>query len=490
MPPLPNGSGSRDIDAVLCRVRETVSTHRMIAAGDRVAVAVSGGPDSVALLDILDILAKEHNVELAVAHVNHGLRPEADADAAFVEKLAARYHRAFFPRTVAVAALSRKRRMGIEECARTERYAFFHRLVTHEGFDKVALGHHADDNAEQVLMALVRGAGPEGLAGIPPVRDAFIVRPLLALTRATISRYVRTRGLVCRTDATNADPRFTRNRVRHRLLPLIRAEFNPAIVGSLNRHAVIAADENRWLAALVDELWKTVAVEATPAGICLDADAVNALPHAARRRVLRRAIQRLRGDLRRFGMEHIEAMVNLAQRSSRAGIDLPDGVRAEISGTCLRLTQQSSPARGRRRRPASATFEYAVSSPPESLLRIALKETGATIVLRPVPAPVDFSRGSGHQVAFFDMDTIDFPLLIRSVRAGDRMIPLGLGHHKKVARLLMDRKIPRDHRREVPIIADQRKIIWVAGVCISDRVRLTAHTRRALRAEWRLPGTI
>jgi tRNA(Ile)-lysidine synthase len=241
---------------VLRTVRETIARHKMFEPGDSVLVAVSGGPDSVALIHILNTISREYSIRLAVAHLNHSLRErESDRDAEFVEALAEHFDWPFYLEKKDVRGFRRRRHLSLEEAARQVRYAFFDATASNEGFKKIALGHHGDDNAELVLMNLLRGSGPLGLSGIAPVRDSKIVRPLIDLKRSQILEYISEKKIAFVTDSSNRDPAYRRNKIRHHLIPELKKFYNPAIVDSLNRLGAIVQAENKWFDGAIEPVF-------------------------------------------------------------------------------------------------------------------------------------------------------------------------------------------------------------------------------------------
>ncbi len=317
----------------------------MVAAGDRIGIAVSGGADSVALLRVLLELRGELGVVLSVVHLNHRLRgAEADADAAFVAELAATHGVELHATSQDAAVIARAQELSLEAAGRQLRYQFFARLQ--EGkVDRVATGHTADDQAETVLLRLIRGAGTRGLAGIHATRTSQhlqggrgegrkqIIRPLLGVRRAAIEAYLRSIGQPWREDATNRDPKFLRNRVRHELMPLLERDFNPAAVRALCDTAEIAAaEEVFWeeqIGALVSKETETQPAASLPVNL------LRAQPVAMQRRLVRRLADAARLAL---DFQHVEAVREFATAKGKAELAvLPRGWRAVIEGGQLRF---------------------------------------------------------------------------------------------------------------------------------------------------------
>src|ERR1039458_102177 len=284
----------------------TIGRYGMFAAGDRVAVAVSGGGGSGCLLEVLLEVASRWDLRLSVVHVNHHLRgAESDGDAEFVRGLAAERGLGF-----TVCDLDLSGAGNLEQAARAGRLKFFHGLVARGTVERVALGHTRSDQAETVLFRLLRGSGAAGLAAIRPVTERGLVRPLLEAERSEVEGYLRERGMVWREDASNASRGFARNRIRHELLPQLAREWNPAIVETLAHTAEIALGEEAYWREEVARLAETH-LRRKGGGVLLEAGVLAGLPVAAGRRLVRRVLEEAKGDLRGIEFGHVAAVLEL-----------------------------------------------------------------------------------------------------------------------------------------------------------------------------------
>ena len=275
--------------------------HEMIKKGETVLVAVSGGADSLALLYGLYALRPQLNCQFHVAHLNHCLRSDADADADFVQQHAARLELPCTVRRTEVTRLAKQRKLSVEAAGRSARYQFYEELCTEVGAAKVALGHHRDDTAETVLMNLIRGCGTAGLKGIAPVRDIKVIRPLVGFTREQIEAYLTSIGVIPQYDSTNTDKRYLRNRIRHELIPLLESNYNPNISIGLNRNADVLEAESEYLDAIAQAAFKGCRIADTDkvAGrnsIVLNRTKFREYHIALQRRVLRQSISEILGD--------------------------------------------------------------------------------------------------------------------------------------------------------------------------------------------------
>lgn len=294
------------MDEVHERVRQTIVAARLLTRGDRVLVGVSGGPDSVALLHLLVSLKEELGLWLSVVHMDHQLRPESARDARFVEDLARRFELPVTIVTRDVRADSKSRGLSLEDGARQIRYEAFLEVARQQRADRLALGHTADDQAETVMMRLVRGAGIAGLTAIPltrPLGEILLIRPLLEVWRHEILAYLTTHGLSVRQDATNSDLYFLRNRIRAKLLPLLEQEYNPNIKALLNQLADQCRTDAAFLQAAAKRHWKRL-VKSQNGHLAIRIEAFLQQPKALQRQLMRLVIQQLQGDLTGFEFRH------------------------------------------------------------------------------------------------------------------------------------------------------------------------------------------
>lgn len=486
-------SGAPLAGGLLKKVTATIGAHGMFHSGARVLVGVSGGPDSVALLDVLVSLGKPKPGAIGVAHAHHGLRgPAADRDAAFAAELAKNYQLPFFSAHLDVAGYRKNRRCSTEEAGRRLRYDFLNSVAEAHGYHRIALGHHRDDNAELVLMFLLRGSGPRGLSGIPPVREGRIVRPLIDTTRDQILDYLAARRLTWVSDESNTDLRILRNRIRHRLMPQLIREYNPRIQQTLSRLAAIMRCEEQWIEtgvmpAIYDAVIKSAAENDR---LNLSAEAFDRLSLAARRRVIRKAIRTIKGDLRRITYEHVETVIGLlSTKRVGARCDLPDAVSLEITPQGGTLWRRAGPGRhrpGQASRRSGPAFEYHIRPVgPTDLKEIHLKEVKARLeISRLDVGDLPDLNSAGPGIAFFDYDRLVFPLILRNVLPGDRFQPLGLQGTQKVKKYFIDNKVNRIKRLNCPLLVSGGRIIWLVGHRIDDGAKVTRRTRRVLKAEF------
>lgn len=481
-----NGFHNFNIEKRIHRtVDRTLRTYRMVQNGDAVLIGVSGGPDSVALVHILLACAPAYSLRIAIAHLNHCLRQkESDRDEAFVTALAKRLDLPHHVEKEDVRHYQKHHHLSLEEAAREVRYRFLHATATRHGYDRIALGHHADDNAELILMCLLRGSGPLGLSGMPPVRDEKIIRPLIQLRRSQIMHYVTAKELDYIEDSSNRDAQFLRNKIRNQLIPELKAEYNPKLIVSLNRLAAILDAEHQMIADVIQPIFEKAMIFEKQGNLGLAIKELHQQPLAVKRRLIREAILRVKGNLQRIAFVHIEAVMRLVQRGPRAGIlDLPDRIRICRDDDILFVSREAQSLRQGAAAPSLSTmpaYEYQLAEPGV----IGIKEAAVQICFSEIPKDkVSDWRQPDPRIVFIDMDKIRFPLVIRNFCPGDRFSPLGISGRQKLKKFFIDHKIGRAERASCPIVLSRNEIIWVAGYRLDNAVKITPRTRRILRAE-------
>jgi len=449
-------------------VRETVRRCAMLAPGDRVLVAVSGGVDSVVLLHVLREMESEFDLDLVVAHLNHGWRGEAsDADARFVASLAKDAGLELVSESIAAGASAAHANLGREGAAREARRAFLAKTADRLDADRIALGHTASDRAETILFHLTRGAGSDGLGGIDAT-SGRIVRPLIEVARDEILTYANAQCLAWREDASNADLSFARNRIRHRVLPELE-RINPRSTEAICRAGDLAGDAARVEGFVVGEFWPDLATGERPGELCLRRSSLARLPIEVRRLVLREGFRRVRGDLAGIERKHVDCVAELAAaESGHRSADLPR-VHVRVDGNAVTLSTASPPV---------ATHWES----PVELGRNSFEERGFSLDLsvvgreggRPQIDPAD------RAVEVADAERVAFPLEVRNRRPGDRFTPLGMEGTVRLKDFLINERVPFFDRGDVPLLCDRERILWVAGVRLSNDVRTSEATRRFL----------
>jgi tRNA(Ile)-lysidine synthase len=462
---------------MLTKIRSVLSA--LLTPGEPLLVGVSGGADSVALLHSLIQLGSKDSGQgwrLHVCHLNHQLRgADSDADAEFVRQLAQRHGLPFTIEKRDVATLAADRKLSLEDAARRARHKFLAAVAEQTGIKTLALAHTADDQVETFLLKLLRGAGATGLSGMELERQLGgmrVIRPLLGVRRNEILDYLATEKVSWREDASNADPRFTRNRIRHVLLPLLEREFNPAVRETLLRTVEILRDEDSYLTHHVSNAVYSPACS----GDEIDIEALAGWPPAVQRRVVRLWL----GSETEFGFEHIEAVRELAVSDSpSAEVHLPEDliVYREYDELKKVRREELEPVRGK--------WPLAISG--ETVIR----ELGVKFICH--PEPIEGSRSLPKEILrsaqndkkseeSLDLGSLGDSPFIRTWQEGDRFQPLGMSGEKKLQDFFVDEKVPRRVRGRTPLLcAADGRISWVVGVRIADPFKIGKNTRRILR---------
>ncbi|MBW1690598.1 MAG: tRNA lysidine(34) synthetase TilS [Deltaproteobacteria bacterium] len=449
-------------------VLSTIREHKMINSGERVIVAVSGGPDSVCLLEILFQLREILNICLIVAHLDHGLRPgEDESETEFVEKLASRLGLAFTHERA--AQLANAHGSSLEETAREIRYKFFERSLKEHHAQRVALGHNKNDQAETVLMNILRGTGSSGLSGMPPVRDNLFIRPLIKTTRDELLAYLREKDLSYMTDSSNLEKKHLRNRMRLELIPSLLT-YQPRLIEHLNDLAFLCREENRFMEQEARKCLQDMVSNSSEGTFDLPLAVVTGLPSPLKYRVIREAIKRAKGNLRRVHFRHIRAITDLVEnRKPQAGINLPDHVVVKKIYDRLRFSRAEEPE--------AVDFSYAITGAGI----IPIREINMSIACEEVPRQRFTGRSQSDRECFLDLEALRWPLKVRNFRAGDKFMPLGLNGFKKLKDLFIEQRIPSGDRKRIPILESNGDIAWVCGIRIDHRYRVRGNTRRILR---------
>jgi tRNA(Ile)-lysidine synthase len=459
----------------LKKIRDTIHLYTMTDPGDMVIAAVSGGPDSVCLLDALHQLSKDLEISLVVAHYNHGLREKEDeAETRLVHDMAVSLN---LPFETGKADHLRGQDSSVEERAREARYGFLEGVRDKHMAGKIALGHTLNDQAETVLMRIIRGSGPPGLAGIPPVRGKGIIRPLIGVKREEIMDYLKARRLPYAFDSSNTDKRYLRNRIRLELLPMMQ-DYEPQVIDKLCRLADIIREEDLFIESMASDWVDKEGRPDAEGSISIPLSSFVSLPGPLRNRVARHILKRIGRSLRKIGYDHIQAVLGLADGGeSQSMITLPNGLRVRKVYNSLEFA--SGPGQ------EFHEYSYLIESPGIYYM----EAIDRTILLEETDIKGDgFKEGLGD-TAHLDAAKVQYPLIVRNFRPGDRIIPLGMKGHKKVKDLFIDLKIPSDIRAMTPILTSRDCPVWICGYRIDDRFKVTPSTERVLKVTVKTTGS-
>ncbi len=471
----------------------SVKNRGVFTQGQRAMVACSGGPDSVALLDIMTRYAPSVGIKVFCCHLNHCLRgADSDEDERFVQKLAKSRSIEIFTATRDVAALARERGLSVETAAREARYEFFAEAAKKLRCSVVVTAHTASDNVETFLQRLIEGAGAEGLSGIPSwrlldaARKVHLWRPLLFAYRSNIEGYCASRGLEFRTDKTNLEPTYLRNRIRLRLLPLLR-EFNPSIEQALARAAMTVSDLYDYVGDDVERVYRSILYQPKPPILVISIYKLLECPAVTAREAVKYVLINAGVEWRELKYSHVDAVFALAMsRKASARLDMPGDVSVRREYEFLYVGRESDfAAKGiglDSTGPDDLKYDAdwsAVLVPPGTV-KIPSGLGEITVVDEGMPDIATFAKDKTADEEIIDADAVRGVLCVRFARNGDRFRPLGAPGVRKLQDVFTDARVPAPQRRLAPVVCDDKGIIWVVGHRIADRVKITDKTTKPL----------
>lgn len=455
----------------------------MTVPGSALLAAVSGGADSMCMLDLLIRYSREHDIRLGVVHVDHGFRDESASEAAYVSDFCAKRGIPFHLQTIEPGSIK-----PAEEAARIRRYELIAETASVHGYDRVALAHNRQDRAETMLFNMFRGTGIYGLTGIRPVRDIYI-RPVMCLDRDEIEEYLRTRGIEYCTDRTNLEDDYARNRIRHHIITESRSVNDRSVV-HMNELAEDADEICDLIGRLTMEAYdRCVDDSSGPDEYTVDVSGYTGTDHVIRMELIRTIIRDMTPHLKDITREHINSIDELAFRDGNGRTDLPYGIRAYREYETIRILKESfdgSKAAAAENGEAlfnSTVIDLSKLSPGGKVLNIRTDDgcEAAFSLLAPDVVPEDATlRSPDKYTKRFDYDKIDKLVTLRFRETGDHIVIDGSGHTKKLSRYMIESKIPGRIRDRVPILAAGNDVIWIIGYRDSCAYRIDAGTRRIL----------
>ena len=438
------------------KIKESIKSNSLIQKGDRVLVAYSGGPDSSALLIALKHL---YDDKIAAVYVNHQLRgKESEKEETFVRTFCKSRNIPLFVETIQW----KKRPSDLELTARKRRYRHLAKVAQEQGFQKIALAHHRDDAVETFLLHLIRGSGPSGLGGLQPKRDIYI-RPMLDCTHAEVLAYLKQHRIRFFTDTSNRNLNFTRNRIRHRLIPLIEKQFNPQFSTAVYRTSLWIAEQNRLVMKLLQP-YKELAKNQSQDCWSVDRSDWEKMDPDLQKAFLRMILHEMDRDLQ-LSSKNLKSLVQSIDK--RKTMELPGFLKVQQSKNSIQFLKKNQ---------RIGMIEMDVPSP-------------GTYRFAPGNATLNFSVTStsdyhpAANVAYLDAGRASFPLYIRNWKKGDSFRPLGMKGHKKLSDFLIDKKVPKQARKMIPLVYKDDDLVWLAGYQIHHDYRVTEGTEQLLRIE-------
>ncbi len=461
------------------QVWDTVTQFHMLEQGDQVLLGVSGGPDSMALLHLLHSKADVYGIGLHMVHVNHHLRQEAAEEAAYVQQLAERYGVPFRVYDIDVTGYAEVHGMSLEQAGHVLRFQCFEDAKQHWKVNKLALGHHKDDRAESLLLHLIQGCGLDGLAAMPPIDDwnradgSKLIRPLANVTKQEVLQYCEAQQLKYYIDATNLEPNCLRNQMRLELLPLMK-RYNGQMVDALVRLQDSAQADLDYMEQQVNGLWHEYGVCADEA-VQFPAEVFRVQHIAIQRRLLRLMYEQFCGSTADLYYRQIEQMRTVAMQSDGTQtVTLANGIQFIRQYDTLGLMRQSGQQ--------GQTYDSCSWQWQGQPVVQAWGGIFAAEFCEPTGSQWDgINQKYDYSVVFVDADILAETLQVRGKQAGDVIQPIGMQGHKKVKKLFIDLKVPKEQRDTIPMVVSDGQIVWIPGYFLSERVRITKKTKRVCK---------
>ena len=459
-------------------VLKIIQQYDLVETGDKIIIGVSGGPDSVCLLHILGKLSSDLNISLFAVHINHMLRgEESNEDERYVTELCSRLSIPLTVKKIDIKKISQEKGISLEEAGREIRYLEFELEAQRHSAEKIAVAHNKNDQAETVLMHIIRGSGLDGLKGMD-IKRKKLIRPLLFTERKDIEEYCVQNSLNPRVDSSNLESVYTRNKVRLELIPAIDSIFKTDISKSISKMAVLIKDDSDFIEEQVDSLYRKCITKSEASEIWLNLKILKTIHPAERKRILRNALKSVNFDLKGIEAVHIDSIVNLVlDGKTGSELHLPSDIRVKKSyqELCIFIKQEFK-----------KPYNY----------DIVLIIPGTTSIdgpgIRVVASLVEKSDNIGKfiiikdnsLIQYFDFDSLKKGITIRNRKEGDIFKPNKSNGKKKIKEYFIDNKIPRDKRDEIPLIANNNEIVWVVGYKISDKFKVTENTKTILKLEF------
>jgi tRNA(Ile)-lysidine synthase len=450
------------MDNMDVQIAATIEKYRLIKRGDSVLVALSGGPDSVALLHLLVRFKGKYRISLAAAHLNHGIRRNSADDREFCRRLCRQLKVRFHSKRVDVDARAKREKLSVEEAGRRARYEYFEQLAEKYGYGRIATGHNVDDSVETVIFNMARGAGLAGLAGIPAVRGR-IIRPLIETGKSEIVSWLDANGIEYVIDRTNLSLKYARNRIRHRIMPQL-GKINKSAAGNISRLSRNIAREMQLIDSVISSAYEKCRVKSGKGKIVLDLEILNDYHEKLKEKVVIEAYRRLSGRYYRLSSEASGRTEAILAGRSGARSPLGRGIWIEKSKRTISLFRYSE-----KRGPVELEIPGTTTIPfSELIIRSAILSRSEVRNLKTDP-----------DRAYLDLALIN-GCFVRFWKKGDRMRPFGMRGRRLLSDIFTDRGIPAHHRREIPLLEADGRIAWIAGVMISDDFKVGPGTRQIL----------
>ncbi len=448
-----------------------IKKYDLIKENDKILLGVSGGPDSLTMLDLFANLKDDFYLDISIFHLNHCFREAAADEAAFVSNVANNYGFSCYIEKVDVPQIIEKEKLSAEQAARKVRFKLMKKWADRLDIDKIALAHNKNDQVETVFLHLIRGSGVSGLRGIDPLGkyDGYvIIHPLLNIYRYEIEKYCREKGLNPRRDPSNEKTIYTRNKIRHELIPYIETEINEGIKSVIYRMADIVRVEDDFLEKVVENKFEEVKIKESKSRIVLDRDRLQKIHTALIRRLLRKVVYKLKEESADIYFQHLKDLqwlIFVGETGKK--LSLPGEIIAKRSYNKIIFSRgEIEVSKKMIKFEGKLAINDRIILPDDSSISFHIKRKG-----------YDWQSNNNSSNCFFDPDYVELPLFVRTRKPGDRFKPLGMKGFKKLKDFFIDEKIPAKRRDEIPLVLDNReRIIWVAGMRMDDRMKITDKT--------------
>ena len=458
---------------MLDKVVDYIKENELIQQGDQILVALSGGPDSVCLLHILYELKDKFNLNLGAIHINHMLRgEESEKDEKYIVKLCDELGIKHYVKRINIEYVAKDSNVSLEVAGRNERYKAFEEIRSKYGYNKIAVAHNANDQAETVLMRVMRVTGLEGLTGIKAKREDGIIRPILCLNRQEIEEYCEEKRLNPRIDASNYERIYSRNKVRLDILPYMKNHFNKDIIDTLNRMTILLQKDNEFIEEYSKKCYN-IYCENYGEKLKISQQLFKKEMDSIITRVIIRAFKEISNSHQNFEMKHIYEIVNLANKNTGKKLNLTNKIICEnLYGDIIFIKEDTNKEK--------ICDEYEIRIDKDEINnKIIFDNYAINFEIVENKNKVEFPKN--NLIKLFDYDNIEKEIVIRYRKDGDKIVPLGMNGSKKLKDIFIDLKIPRENRNNIPILCFDDKISWIVGYKTSQLFRVTKDTKKILK---------
>ncbi|NFG22434.1 tRNA lysidine(34) synthetase TilS [Clostridium botulinum] len=458
------------------KVLSYIVDNNLIKSGDKILVALSGGPDSLCLLNILKELREELDIEIGAAHLNHLLRGEdAFKDEEFVISTCKEMNIPYYVKRVDINKYSKEHKLSSELAGRNVRYGFFDEILKKDGFNKIATAHNANDQAETIIFRLMRGTGLEGLGGIKVCREDKIIRPILCLTRKEVEKYIKEKNLNPRIDKTNFEKIYNRNKIRLDIIPYIQNNFNEDIVKTLNRMSLLIQKDNAFIERLCIKAYNEYCKRNTDSKFYILKKELFKEDQAIVTRIIRTALIEYSKSHYDFEMKHIYDILELSKKETGKGINLPKNIYVENIYGDIKISSKMKEDI----KVDKTEFLLNKKSIGEDRIQFNNYEFEISVLKNKSTNLIDLKENK--LVKYFDLDKINENILFRTRKNGDKITPLGMKGQKKLKDIFINMKVPKEERDLIPVICFDNDIAWILGLQISDNFKVTNNSKNILK---------